>query len=338
MLQSIRRLLIFRRRYPMAKQPRQTIALLFLGGSVIDERGRKGDQVVKPSDVDPWMAQMAEMDIIAATEGFFIASDRDPIGLGEWAKVAESVRRLAPKFDGFTLVHDLATLPAAAVVLAHMLENLEKPVVVVGSPLRLKRERRSAAPPLVGAQEFGAKASIINAVQVAASDIAEVAVVFGSTIFRGRTVSPTVAPSPTLTGTVLGKIDFGTRLFGEQIKRAKRAFRIHPAYDTDVAVVDFVPGLDTAALTQHTQHHRSFFLSSSEGLAFTEAVLKNILAVAKTAPVALYAPTLKREVPAGILVLRDPSRTAALLRWMWALGQTHDPKKLKKLLIPKEPN
>lgn len=322
----------------MAKLPRQKIALLFLGGSVIDERGRRGDQVAKPSDVEPWMAQMGEMDIIADTEGFFIASDRDPIGLAEWAKVAERIKQLAPKFNGFTIIHDLATLPAAAIVLSQMLESLEKGVVLVGSPLQTKGDRRSAVPTLVGAQEFGAKASIINAVQVAASDIAEVAVVFGSTIYRGRSVSPTTEPKPTLVGKILGKIDFGTRLFGEQTKRAKRAFRIHPAYDTDVAVVDHVPGLNASAITQQARHHRSFFLSSTEGLELNDRILQEIQRAAVSLPIALYAPTRRREAPRGVIILRDSSRTAALLRWMWALGQTHDIPKLKKLLNPKESN
>lgn len=319
----------------MAKYQRPTVALLFLGGSLIDERGRRGDQVQAAADVEPWMTGMSEVDIIAETKGFFIASGKTSIGLKDWAAVAACIKKEYGHFQGFVVVHDLATIGAAAVVLSVMLGNLEKPVVLVGSPLRPKGSRQ-AGPSLVGGQEFGAKASMINAVQVATADAAEVLVVFGSTIFRGREVIVTAGTHPTLTGPVLGKIDFGIRLFGEQVRRRARTFRVYPNFDTDVAVVDYLPGLSPEAILHHTAHHHSFFLSSTEGMALTDDFLRALVQELKGRPLALYDPTGRMQVSSTILILRDQSRTAALLRYMWALGQTHDQRRLKKLLGGKE--
>ncbi len=312
----------------MAKHTRARIAIFFLGGSVIDSRGRRGDVVSKASQVEPWMANMSEMDIIADTEGFFVASGHQAIGLKEWSQLAHLIERSYASFDGFVVVHDLQTIAPAAVMLALMTTGLEKPIVLVGSPLTVRGQR--SAPSLTGGQDFGAKASMINAVQVATSDIAEVAVVLGSTIFRGASVSVAATAQPGLQGTVLGKVDFGIRLLGKQIRRAKRKFRIRATFDTQVAVIDYLPGMQ--AKPPGGSHPPSgYFLSVAEGFGDQRTITDLIRKLAPV-PIAVYAPGGQGSLPTNALILRDPNRTNALLRFMWALGQTHDPKKIQALL------
>ncbi len=316
----------------MPKLERKTIGLFFLGGATIDEHGRAGETVTKVKDVGPWLKQMSETDIIADTDGVFVASGLTPIGLTEWTAAAEAIEEHYQRFDGFVLIHQLETVPAAATVLSLMLPKLEKPVVLCGSPLLSPAERnaglRKLKTPETG--EYGAKATFINAVQVAVSDAAEVVVVYGSHIYRGSTLA---GPITGLQGFTLGKIDFGIRFFGEQIHRNARGFKIQTSFDRQVTVAEYLPGIDLAGVIQQAKTQHALFLSSPDGSAVVGSAVSHIVPqLPPSYPIIVFGPATKLNVPANVIAMTGSNRSVALLRVMWALGQTTDKRKLRKLL------
>ncbi len=314
----------------MATQSRKSVALLFLGGATIDERDRLGDSVSKPAHVKPWLRQMSEMDIIAETQGVYVASGVTTIGLAEWQETADAIKELYDDVDGFVVIHQLETLPAAAVALSLLLQKLGKPVVLCGSPLLSGIERANhQSKQKSTTSEFGAKASFINAVQVAVSDIAEVVVVYGSHIYRGRSI---VGPMAQVSGDVIGKIDFGIRFFGEHEKRHDRALKLSAPFDQRLAMIEYLPGVDMSHAFTISRGTRAVFVSSPEGQgALTSAVTKLRQLVPTSLPIIVYQHH-HANVPSGVFVIDGTSRATAVLRVMWALGQTDDPKKLQKLL------
>lgn len=314
----------------MATPSRKSVALLFLGGATIDERDRLGDSVSKPAQVKPWLRQMSEMDIIAETEGIFITAGISHVGLTEWAGAGQAIKDRYDEVDGFVVIHQLATLPAAAVALSLMFQKLGKPVVLCGSPLRTSAERTGqSAKQKPTTSEFGAKASFINAVQVAVSDIAEVVVVYGSHIYRGQSV---VGPVSNLSGDIIGKIDFGIRFFGQHDRRNERACKLLPNFDPHVAVIEYLPGIDYSQTFNLPRGTRAVFVSSLEGLGTLAPALINIRqGIPAAIPIIVYHPTTGT-LPTDVLSVTAPSRATAVLRVMWALGQTTERKKLQKLL------
>jgi L-asparaginase/Glu-tRNA(Gln) amidotransferase subunit D len=313
----------------MTTSSRKSVAILFLGGATIDERNRLGDTVTKPAHVKPWLRAMSEMDIIAETEGVYIASGLSHIGIPEWKSISESIKELYSEVKGFVVVHQLETLPAAAAALSLMLPNIGKPVVLCGSPLLSAEEKKFGRPTVKSATDFGAKASFINAVQVAVSDISGVVVVYGSHIYRGATL---VGPMNNVQGDILGKIDFGIRFFGQPSKRHDQAVKIQSAFDTRVAVAEYLPGVDLHHLLHLPRGTRAIFLSSPEGTGAISGVVDQLRgSLPPLIPIVVYSAASETSVP-GTLTVRGSSRSAALLRLMWALGQTNDAKKLKKLL------
>lgn len=314
----------------MVTSSRKSVAILFLGGATIDERNRLGDTVTKPAQVKPWLRAMSEMDIIAETEGVYIASGITNIGIPEWKDTGESIKELYNEVSGFVVVHQLDTLPAAAAALSMMLTNIGKPVVLCGSPLLSTEEKKTGRPTVKSATDFGAKASFINAVQVAVSDIAGVVVVYGSHIYRGATL---VGPMTNVQGDILGKIDFGIRFFGQPAKRTDRALKLQPSFDTKVAVTEYLPGVDLRHLLHLPRGTRALFISSPEGAGVLSGAVEQLRgSLPPLIPIVVYSSTPEVQV-AGTLAVRAASRSAALLRLMWALGQTSDLKKLKKLLV-----
>ncbi len=314
----------------MATASRKTVAMLFLGGATIDERNRLGDTVTKAAHVKPWLKAMSEMDIIAETQGVFIASGIAAVGVPEWQQVAEAIRELYDEVDGFVIVHQLETIPAAATALSLMFTSLGKPVVLCGSALVSLEERSPGRRSIKNVvADFGAKASFINAVQVAVSDISGVVVVYGSHIYRGNTV---VGPMTAVHGDILGKIDFGIRFFGHHDARHGRALKIVSSFATNIDVVEYLPGVDVRHLVHIPRGTVAVFLTAPEATqALSNAVIQVRAVVPETMPVILYGSDSSGTM-SGVCPVRALSRSAALLKTMWALGQTSDLKKLRKLL------
>ncbi len=313
----------------MASTSRKTVAILFLGGATIDERSRLGETVTKAAHVKPWLRTMLEMDIIAETEGVYITSGLTTIGLPEWTSAAESIKELYNQVDGFVIVHQLETLPAAAIVLSLMVQKIGKPVVMCGSSLLSLDEKKSGRSSTKSNTDYGAKASFINAVQVAVSDIAGIVIVHGSHIYRGSTI---IGPMQSLKGEILGKIDFGIRFFGKQPGRVEQPIKLQTVFETKVAVAEYLPGVDLRHLLHFPRGTRAIFISSPDGATVIRQALAQLLR-SKTSdiPMVIYVGPEEQAVP-GTLSVHGASRPAALLRLMWALGQTTDVKKLKKLL------
>lgn len=308
---------------------RKSVAMLFLGGATVDERSRLGDTVTKAAHVKPWLKAMSEMDIIAETEGFFISSGLAAIGITDWQAAATNIRDHYDDFDGFVVVHQHETLPAAATALSLMLTGIGKPVILCGSPVLSVDEKNAGRTSTMTTTDYGAKASFINAVQVAVSEISGVLVVNGSHIYRGSTI---VGPMDALSGEILGKIDFGIRFFGKQTGRSARTWNLHSTFETKVAVAEYMPGVDIQHLLHLPRGTRAIFLSSPEGPGTIRAAIQQLrTGLPASLPIIVYSLPSAKDI-SGAIAVSAPSRTAALLRAMWGLGQATDVKKLKKLL------
>jgi len=299
-----------------------------MGGATIDERHRLGDTVTKSAHVQPWLRAMSEMDIIAETRGYFICAGTSTVGVADWQAVGRKIEELYHQVDGFVVVHQLAILPAAATALSLMVSGIGKPVVLCGSPLDHPLAHSTNRPSNKGG-DLGAKAGFINAVQVAASDASGVIVVHGSHMFLGSTVQAT---ERSLTGDILGKIDFGIRFFGQHAHRSLRTWKLLPKFDTRVAVVEYLSGVDVRHLLQLPRGTRAILLSSPEGVGTVRSAIQQLRTVLpSTVIIAIYGVKKFADVT-GVLTVTATTRSSALLKVMWALGQTPDVKKLKKLL------
>jgi L-asparaginase len=317
---------------------RKNILLLFAGGTTLDARDRPGDSVKKPADIPRWMERMAELGIIADIDPEFVyGGDATGIGAPEWVRIAERIRDRYRAYDGFLILHGLETLPATAIALSYMLQQLGKPVVLTGSPLRTREERRSDP----GAGEYrghGIKANLVNALQVATGEVSGVLVVFGSRILPG--VRAMFAPPgsdhffESFGETFLGRIDLGIRYSPETSRRG--SFRALPAIETRVVSLDIKPGVPLELLESAiTGRARGILVSLTTGSVLPPGAITRLRTVeARGVPVVLFRPGMtpppRETYPFPLLT--GISGPAAIIKFMWALGQTRDRRKLVKLL------
>lgn len=317
---------------------RKKVLLLFAGGTTLDARDRPGDSVKKSSDIRRWMDQMAELGIIADLDPEFVyGGEAAGIGAEEWVALAQRIRGGYRDYDGFLVLHGLETLPATAVALSFMLQSLTRPVVLTGSPLRTREERR-ADPGAAEYRGMGIKANLVNALQVAIGELTGVVVVFGSRIIPGVRAMFAPPGSPHLFESFgdafLGRIDLGIRYAPPPARRG--AFRAAPAIDTHVVTLDIKPGvpleLFDAALTGRA--HGILVTLTTGSVLPSEAVARLKRAEARGVPVVLFRPgtTPPPRESYPFPFLTGISGPAAVIKVMWAIAQTRDHRKLIRLL------
>lgn len=313
----------------MAQLRRPSILLLFLGGSTIDDRGRRGVTVSKATDVEPWLAAMGEMDMIANTDGIFVHPGIEAVGLDIWAEAARIIHQEYQRYHGFVITHQTSTIPAAAVALSLMLPNLGKPVVLVGSPVLGPAEKKAGLEALATPEvvRLGAKANFINALQVAVSAIGEVVVVVGHQVYRGRTIS---GPLNAVDGQVVGKIDFGVRFFGQYLLRRASPLQLKAKFESDIAVIEYVSGLDPKHLARQVSGVAGIFVSAAEGVTIPAAVITTLAAAIPAGPILIRGRSSGRLPAQAMTTIGD--RTSALIRFFWALGQSRRIPAIRQLM------
>ena len=106
--------------------------------------------------------------------------DSSNIGVAHWVELARMIQSRYDEFDGFVVLHGTDTLAYTASALSFMLEGLHKPVILTGSQLPIGLPRTDGRENLLSAIE------IAGTQRLEAPIIQEVAVYFGSSLYRGN--------------------------------------------------------------------------------------------------------------------------------------------------------
>ena len=163
----------------MPLQRRPKVLLVTTGGTITMFRNEEGS--LSPCEDSgqlfekiPELRQLADIDILHLTN-----LDSSNLQPDLWISLGQAIYQRFAEYDGFVVTHGTDTLCYTSSALAFILQELPKPVILTGSQVPL--------------DEIGSdgRANLINAVRVAISDIAEVAVVFGSLIIRGTRAKKT---------------------------------------------------------------------------------------------------------------------------------------------------
>lgn len=101
--------------------------------------------------------------------------DSSDVGLSHWVHIATDIEKNYWVYDGFVVLHGTDTLAYTASALSFMLENLNKPIILTGAML-----------PMYHIQTDARKNLSVALMVAAYSQLTEVCVLFGSSLFRGN--------------------------------------------------------------------------------------------------------------------------------------------------------
>ena len=187
----------------------------------------------------PELLQLADIDIHIVCN-----LDSSDLGPSEWGRLASTIADHHTDYDGFVIVHGTDTMAYTAAALSYALEGLGKPVVMTGAQRPLSALRTDA------------RRNLVDAVEVATSDIPEVAICFDGLLLRGcRAVkndarsyrafaSPGVPP--------LAKMGIDLDV-SELVRRDLPPFAAHPVFDPHVDVVYVTPGMRADTILRRTR-------------------------------------------------------------------------------------
>lgn len=300
---------------------RQKICLLFCGGSGLNSDSSV-ISVSQEKDINRWIASIPELRILADIEPVFVTDKNGTKMNGsDWEKISREIARRLDEFDGFVVTHDIEGIEYTAAALTFAFANLPKPIIMTGSyrlPARMLDLRE--------VQGISFRANLINAIQIAKLDIAEVGLVFGNRIIKGIKAVKSHDASLNVfypaDGKYLGRIDFKIILEKVQTRRNESP-KIQAKFENCVELFKLYsqlpPGLLDLVLNEKL---RGAVLELSDDLTFSEMDQNFIKAISRQKkPVLLYSKDNNPKTSKEIMQISNMTLPATLIKLKWLLTQ-----------------
>ncbi|MBN1838143.1 MAG: asparaginase [Spirochaetales bacterium] len=268
-------------------------------------------------------------------------ADSTNLGPEHWGRIAAAAFEGLRGFDGVVITHGTHTLAYTAAALSLMLRNPDRPVVLTGAQLPVDDPDSDAA------------RNLVDAFAVAGQPAAGVMVVFGGRILRADRVLKLDTRDPDAFRSVnvpdLGKVRDGrVQWFQGPPRAVPGSPALLPAVSREVFLLKLFPSLDPGifAFLAGTDikgvviegygvgiipFEDERFLAGVEGL-----LAKGVCVVLSTqSPFGgtdLGSYTVGRRcLELGAVEGGDLSPEALVVRLMWALGQSSDPEKVRRI-------
>ncbi|MEQ1849033.1 MAG: asparaginase [Candidatus Peribacteraceae bacterium] len=318
---------------------RLKIAVLYVGGSIGMIRNRRTGRIEQLDSIEHIHRFLPEAQRDVSLEFFTVAN----VGSSEvtpehWVLIAEKIRALYDRFDGFVVIHGTNTMAYTAAALSFALQNLSKPIILTGSILPL--------------DELGsdARMNLAYALQAAQLDLAEVCVVLGPRVLRGNRAKKTdqsiIKTFSTPRMSPLVRFDATVELSPRRVVRRKRSLIVKPAFDPNVLSITLHPGMP--------EHYFDLLLDfNPSGIvlrAYGQGMLPESLfpwlreATKRKIPIVIVSQLQKGSIDLhrfrkqmtlesmGVISGMDMTYECAVTKLMWVLAQTKDPRRVRELM------
>jgi L-asparaginase len=316
--------------HPMQHKPR--ILMVTTGGTITMLRGETGS--LQPcDDAGELMDRIPELNMLADIDIFPLANvDSSNLTPELWVSLARAIYQKMRDYDGFVVTHGTDTLCYTSAALSFMLQELNKPVIITGAQVPLEEVSSDG------------RANLINAVRVAISDLAEVAVVFGSLIIRGsRAKKTSVFDMQAFTSAneiPLGTIGLSIKYSRFARMRTRKKPLLRAFLNDRVAMMQVYPGLNPEILDFLAENHDGVILEGY-GAGNLPNEKKSLIpfiqkATERNVPVVVCTQCMvgstemelyqvgRAALDAGAIPAMDMTPETTLVKLMWVLGQTDD--------------
>ena len=319
--------------------PRAKIAVLYVGGSIGMMRNHRTGRIEPVESLMELHRFIPEVQRDVSLEFHSIANlGSSEVRPSHWKEIADLIESRYDHCEGFVIIHGTNTMSFTAAALSFALQNLSKPVVLTGSLLPLDD---------IGSD---ARGNLTYAIEAALLDLAEVCVCVGPRVLRGNRakkadqsiietfVTPKFPP--------LAEFNVNVSLSPLRMVRRKRTLSVRSEFDSNVVSVTLHPGMPEKffdALLEAKPHGivlRAYGLGMLPERLFPwiREVTKQKIPIVITSQLLrgaidlhLYRKQLTLE-EIGVISGKDMTYDCAVIKLMWALGQTKDPRRVRDLV------
>ncbi|MEI6080600.1 MAG: asparaginase [bacterium] len=216
--------------------------LLILTGGTFGMKEGMPTNALRPSTVDgkyileavPEVKQLADVEWVS-----IFNLDSSDISCDHWENIGKTIQDNYSSYDGFVVIHGTDTMSYSATAVSFIMKETQKPVIFTGSQRPLPKIRTDA------------RENFINAVEYATQDIPEVALSFGSELFRGNRARKTSIDNfrafRSYNFPTLAKVGVNTEL-NPKVFRKKGDPKWTYGFDTRVLLLQIFPGMDADLL------------------------------------------------------------------------------------------
>ncbi len=329
------------------KLPR--ISILSTGGTIASKIDYRTGAVTSRFNAEDILAAIPELEEIADYNCRMIYSIlSENMRPSYWVELARAVyEEIKNGADGIIITHGTDTMMYTAAALSFMIET-PVPIVLVGS-------QRSADRP----SSDNAMNAVCAAV-AAAGDIAEVCVVMhGSTsddfclIHRGTKVRKMHTSRrdafQSINSKPIGRVEYPSRkmiIQSDYVKRGEKNLALHDKLEPKCALIKYATGASSESLLFHSGSGYKGIVIEGTGLGHVSTEWVPIIKTTTDAgiPVVMVSQCISGRVcdrvydtgrdilKAGAIEGEDMLPEVALVKMMWAFGQSSDPEKVRDIL------
>ncbi|USN53098.1 MAG: asparaginase [Candidatus Nomurabacteria bacterium] len=323
---------------------RARILILLVSGSALSYGPGKKRLVQSEREVAAWMREMQELSIMAEIDATYVANaEGSGVSPALWQSIGRVISDNYTKFDGFVISHEVETLHYTAPALGAALGNTGKPVVLTASPHDLLRPKVPAniRALFAHARGLGQKDNLLNALHVAEYSFGDVCAVFGNQIHRAIELT-TVAPPDaqyfrSLSGILLGKVDFGLKLFPPIRKQSNRAVKFATDFASDMVVIDVHPGMQiTDRLSGEVMKAPGVLVKLDPASQLSSAHVSALEKLQKSkVPVIVYQQEAQQDRLSSLPLLHTLPYHSAFVLSSWIFAQAKNTTQVQRLLKEK---
>ncbi|MEE8132128.1 MAG: Glu-tRNA(Gln) amidotransferase subunit GatD [Nitrososphaerales archaeon] len=268
-----------------------------------------------------------------------------------WSEMAKKVyEKIHDGYDGIVLTHGTDTIHYSAAALSFALNNVPIPVVLVGAQRSSDRPSSDAALNLIGATQFASRADVAGvfvAMHNSTSDNV-VAVHVGTRLRKNHTSSRDAFESINLSPAAFVNSESIEIQLDFLPKRKKLdMFEVKPNFEEKVALLKYHPGMDGTVIEHLINLGYRGLVIEGTGLGHVGRQCFNALrktiehdmlvcmssqCIWGTVRMTVYE-TGRDLLNIGIIPLSDMIGETALVKTMWALGNSNDNEEAKDLIL-----
>lgn len=318
---------------------RPRIAVLYVGGSIGMTSNRKTGRIEPIESLVEIHRFIPELQRDVSLQFHSIANlGSSEVTPAHWTDIIRVIEKEYERCEGFVIIHGTNTMSYTAAALTFALQNLSKPIVLTGS--------------LKPIDDIGsdARMNLTYAIETALLDIAEVCIVLGPRVLRGSRAkkadqsmietfqSPKYPP--------LAEFNVSVSQYPSRTVRRKRSLTVKPEFDANIVSVMLHPGMPE-------KFFEAILAAKPHGIvlrAYGQGMLPEHLfpwlrkATKLKIPIVITSQLLRGSIDfsqyrkqlaleeLGVISGRDMTYDCAVVKLMWALGQTKDPKRVRDLM------
>jgi glutamyl-tRNA(Gln) amidotransferase subunit D len=327
------------------------VTIISTGGTIasrVDYRTGGVRPALSASDLYSVVPELSEVARVDAEILFSVFSEN--ITCKHWAEMAQSIAKYIEKGeDGVVIAHGTDTMGYTAAALSFALQELPVPVILVGSQRSADRPSSDAATNLTGAVTAAAKAPFAEVALAMHATSSDKTIILhrGTKVRKCHTSRRDTFKSVNVEP--LAKVENGNAIMLTQDYRRRdksRKLALKPDFEEKVALLKFHPSFNPEIIDHLMGKGFMGIVLEGTGLghishlciaSVRKAIEKNVV-VAMTSQciwgrVDMNVYNTGRDLlNAGVIPLEDMLSETALVKLMWALGQTKSPEEAKKLL------